>query len=107
MSTRAAWLVFALLLACASSTLGGRLPHRGRVAPLSMSSATEPAMRIGHGFDIHRLVEGAKLVIGGVTIPHAKGAEAHSDGDAMVRMRMSATLLTNRSTHLLPHRPYD
>jgi 2-C-methyl-D-erythritol 2,4-cyclodiphosphate synthase len=40
-------------------------------------------MRIGHGFDIHRLIEGTPLVIGGVTILHTLGADAHSDGDAM------------------------
>lgn len=43
----------------------------------------EPHFRIGHGYDIHRLVEGKKLVIGGVYIPYATGAEAHSDGDAV------------------------
>jgi 2-C-methyl-D-erythritol 2,4-cyclodiphosphate synthase len=40
-------------------------------------------LRIGHGFDIHRLIEGTKLVIGGVEIPFKFGADAHSDGDAM------------------------
>jgi len=40
-------------------------------------------MRIGHGFDIHRLIEGTKLVIGGVEIPFHLGADAHSDGDAL------------------------
>ena len=43
----------------------------------------EPMLRIGHGFDIHRLIEGTKLVIGGVEIPFKFGADAHSDGDAM------------------------
>lgn len=37
-------------------------------------------MRVGHGFDLHRLAEGYKLVIGGIEIPHTKGCEAHSDG---------------------------
>ncbi len=36
--------------------------------------------RVGHGFDLHRLAEGYKLIIGGVDIPHTKGCEAHSDG---------------------------
>ena len=49
-------------------------------------------LRIGHGFDIHRLIEGPKLVIGGVTIPHTKGAEAHSDGDAMYHSIVDAIL---------------
>ena len=36
--------------------------------------------RVGHGFDLHRLAEGYKLIIGGIDIPHTKGCEAHSDG---------------------------
>ena len=43
----------------------------------------EPQLRIGHGYDIHRLSAGNKLVIAGVEIPHDKGADAHSDGDAV------------------------
>lgn len=43
----------------------------------------EPQFRIGHGYDIHRLVKGNKLVIGGVYIPYETGADAHSDGDAV------------------------
>ena len=44
--------------------------------------AAPPALpyRVGHGFDLHRLAEGYKLIIGGVEIPHTKGCEAHSDG---------------------------
>ena len=40
-------------------------------------------IRIGHGYDIHRLAEGRKLIIGGVTVPHTKGEAAHSDGDVL------------------------
>ncbi len=40
-------------------------------------------IRIGHGYDIHRLVEGKKLIIGGIEIPYSKGEEAHSDGDVL------------------------
>ena len=36
--------------------------------------------RVGHGFDLHRLAPGLKLIIGGIDIPHEKGCEAHSDG---------------------------
>lgn len=45
--------------------------------------------RVGHGFDLHRLAEGYKLVIGGIEIPHTKGCEAHSDGalDALAALR--------------------
>ncbi len=41
-------------------------------------------MRIGQGFDAHRLVEGRKLIIGGVTIPHPRGLEGHSDADVLL-----------------------
>lgn len=41
--------------------------------------------RVGHGFDLHRLAEGYKLIIGGVDIPHTKGCEAHSDGAPWLR----------------------
>ena len=37
-------------------------------------------MRIGHGYDVHRLVEGRKLILGGVEIPWEKGLDGHSDG---------------------------
>lgn len=45
--------------------------------------AAPPALpyRVGHGFDLHRLAEGYKLIIGGIEIPHTKGCEAHSDGE--------------------------
>jgi len=52
----------------------------------------EPSLRIGHGFDIHRLIEGTKLVVGGVTIPFHLGADAHSDGDAMYHSIVDAIL---------------
>jgi len=39
--------------------------------------------RVGHGFDLHRLAEGYKLIIGGIEIPHTKGCEAHSDGECV------------------------
>jgi 2-C-methyl-D-erythritol 2,4-cyclodiphosphate synthase len=41
-------------------------------------------MRIGHGYDVHRLVTGRALVLGGVTIPHAKGLLGHSDADVLI-----------------------
>ena len=41
-------------------------------------------MRIGQGFDIHRLAEGRKLVIGGVSIPHERGLAGHSDADVLL-----------------------
>lgn len=41
-------------------------------------------MRIGHGYDVHRLVEGRKLVLGGVEISHKKGLLGHSDADVLL-----------------------
>lgn len=46
--------------------------------------------RIGHGFDIHRLVEGRKLILGGVEIPYEKGLLGHSDADALVHAIIDA-----------------
>ncbi len=40
--------------------------------------------RIGNGYDVHRLVEGRKLVLGGIEIPHTKGVLGHSDGDVLL-----------------------
>lgn len=49
-------------------------------------------MRIGQGYDVHRLVEGRKLIIGGVDIPYEKGLLGHSDADVLVHAVMDALL---------------
>ncbi len=49
-------------------------------------------MRIGHGYDVHRLVEGRKLILGGVEIPHRLGLDGHSDADVLVHAIMDALL---------------
>ncbi|HEX6267589.1 MAG TPA: 2-C-methyl-D-erythritol 2,4-cyclodiphosphate synthase [Burkholderiales bacterium] len=49
-------------------------------------------MRIGQGFDVHALVPGRKLVIGGVTIPYEKGLEGHSDADVLLHAICDALL---------------
>ena len=49
-------------------------------------------MRIGHGYDVHRLVEGRKLIIGGVDVPHEKGLLGHSDADVLTHAVMDALL---------------
>ena len=49
-------------------------------------------MRIGQGYDIHRLVEGRKLILGGVDIPFEKGLIGHSDGDALTHAVIDALL---------------
>ena len=49
-------------------------------------------MRIGQGFDVHRLVAGRKLIVGGVTIPFDKGLEGHSDADVLIHAVCDALL---------------
>ena len=49
-------------------------------------------MRIGHGYDVHRLVEERKLILGGVDIPYEKGLLGHSDADVLVHALMDAML---------------
>ncbi len=48
--------------------------------------------RIGHGYDVHRLVEGRKLILGGVEIPHTVGLLGHSDADVLLHAIMDAML---------------
>lgn len=48
--------------------------------------------RIGHGYDVHKLVENRKLILGGVEIPHDKGLLGHSDADVLVHAIMDAML---------------
>ena len=49
-------------------------------------------MRIGHGYDVHRLVEGRDLILGGVKIPYELGLDGHSDADVLVHAVMDALL---------------
>ncbi|MGN0605375.1 MAG: 2-C-methyl-D-erythritol 2,4-cyclodiphosphate synthase [Oscillospiraceae bacterium] len=49
-------------------------------------------MRIGHGYDVHKLVEGRKLILGGVDIPHEKGLLGHSDADVLTHAVMDSIL---------------
>ena len=49
-------------------------------------------MRIGHGYDVHRLVAGRKLILGGVEIPHETGLLGHSDADVLTHAVMDALL---------------
>ena len=52
----------------------------------------ENTMHIGHGYDVHRLVEGRKLILGGVEIPYEKGLLGHSDADVLAHAVMDAVL---------------
>jgi 2-C-methyl-D-erythritol 2,4-cyclodiphosphate synthase len=49
-------------------------------------------VRIGHGYDVHRLTENRKLILGGVEIPYEKGLLGHSDADVLVHALMDAML---------------
>jgi 2-C-methyl-D-erythritol 2,4-cyclodiphosphate synthase len=49
-------------------------------------------MRIGHGFDAHKFTPDRPLILGGVTIPHDRGLEAHSDGDVLIHALCDALL---------------
>jgi len=49
-------------------------------------------MRIGHGYDVHRLVSGRKLILGGVEIPYELGLDGHSDADVLLHAVMDALL---------------
>lgn len=49
-------------------------------------------LRIGHGYDVHRLVSGRALVLGGVTVPYELGLDGHSDADVLLHAVMDALL---------------
>ena len=49
-------------------------------------------MRVGLGYDVHKLVEGRKLIIGGVNVPHEKGLLGHSDADVLIHAVMDSIL---------------
>ncbi len=49
-------------------------------------------LRIGHGYDVHRLAEGRRLILGGVDIPHRTGLDGHSDADVLLHAIMDALL---------------
>ena len=53
-------------------------------------------LRIGHGYDVHRLTEGRKLILGGVEIPYEKGLLGHSDADVLVHAVMDALTSCSR-----------
>ena len=64
-------------------------------------------MRVGQGFDVHALVAGRALVIGGVTIPYAKGLAGHSDGDVLLHAICDALLGAAGLGDIGQHFPYS
>ena len=67
-----------------------KITTREDVAPYLAQK--EKMMRIGHGYDVHRLVDGRPLIIGGVAIPYEKGLLGHSDADVLTHAVMDAVL---------------
>lgn len=57
-----------------------------------MPDAPRPPFRIGHGYDVHRLTEGRRCVLGGVDIPHSHGLLGHSDADVLTHALADALL---------------
>ena len=53
---------------------------------------TTDEMRVGFGYDVHRLVEGRRLILGGVEVPHERGVLGHSDGDVLAHAIADALL---------------
>jgi 2-C-methyl-D-erythritol 2,4-cyclodiphosphate synthase len=56
------------------------------------ASILKPVIHIGIGYDVHQLVEGRKLILGGVEIPHFRGLDGHSDADALMHAITDAIL---------------
>jgi 2-C-methyl-D-erythritol 2,4-cyclodiphosphate synthase len=83
-------LLFAEALLSSESGLSGATEEESVRA--SGQSTPPPAPRIGLGYDIHRLKEGRRLVLGGVEIPHSCGLEGHSDADVILHALMDALL---------------
>ena len=67
-------------------------PVCGGAVPASAGGAGMIDLRIGHGYDVHRLVEGRPLILGGVTIPYERGLLGHSDADVLAHAVMDALL---------------
>jgi 2-C-methyl-D-erythritol 4-phosphate cytidylyltransferase/2-C-methyl-D-erythritol 2,4-cyclodiphosphate synthase len=67
--------------------------------------STIPVLRIGNGYDLHRLVPGRPLILGGVTVPFDKGLQGHSDGDAVCHAVTDALLGAARAGDIGRHFP--
>jgi 2-C-methyl-D-erythritol 4-phosphate cytidylyltransferase/2-C-methyl-D-erythritol 2,4-cyclodiphosphate synthase len=74
------------------SCVPGALDNRKITVPADISGGSGQGLRIGLGQDRHRLVAGRDLRLGGVTIPSAKGEDAHSDGDVLIHAFIDALL---------------
>jgi 2-C-methyl-D-erythritol 2,4-cyclodiphosphate synthase len=76
-----------------AETVPGIVPTRTRVNTMALASYNPtPPFRIGTGYDCHALVEGRKLIVGGVTIPHRLGLLGHSDADVLLHAIIDSLL---------------
>ena len=57
-------------------------------------------MRVGMGYDVHKLTEGRKLILGGVDIPWEKGLLGHSDADVLIHAIMDASIFRIQTLHI-------
>nr|GMC98166.1 2-C-methyl-D-erythritol 2,4-cyclodiphosphate synthase, chloroplastic [Ipomoea batatas] len=73
-----------------ASTTAGAMETEPRISAATPSKSLP--FRVGHGFDLHRLEPGYPLIVGGITIPHDRGCEAHSDGDVLLHCIVDAIL---------------
>ena len=62
--------------------------------------------KVGNGYDIHRLVEGRKLILGGIEIDYEKGLLGHSDADVLIQSMMDAMLVALSLVDIVQHFHY-
>ena len=74
-------LLISLLRHVTASSATASPPAPSAAAPEQQQAAPVLPFRVGYGFDLHRLVEGKKLIICGIDVPHVRGCDAHSDGE--------------------------
>src|SRR3712207_4487787 len=66
--------------------------HAPRSTLHAQRTMSDPGFRVGTGYDVHRLVPGRRLVLGGVTIPAERGLLGHSDADVVIHAAIDALL---------------
>lgn len=77
------------------------------VSSPTMSDTPSPGLRVGLGYDIHRLYDGEPLVLGGVTVPSSRGFRTHSDGDVLCHALVDALAGAIADGDLGTHFPED
>ena len=87
-------------VAASSATTTTSPPAPSAVAPEQQQAAPVLPFRVGYGFDLHRLVEGKKLIICGIDVPHVRGCDAHSDGGSDLHCTNSCSEIKSTSMHV-------